>query len=157
MDPMKTDSGFTIMELMVVIGIIAITAVIAVPSFISRLPARRMEAAASEVKMAIQVARLSAVKENTSAILQLDVNNESYSITIPATGRTVKRGNMPAGVDLKDVFQSNTTTPAFGGLITFDSRGFPTPPVDVVFFQNSTGTTWTIQVNMTGSSRLSRG
>jgi prepilin-type N-terminal cleavage/methylation domain-containing protein len=155
MDPMKTDSGFTIMELMVVIAIIAITAVIAVPSFISRLPARRMEAAASEVKMAIQLARLSAVKDNTSAVLQLDVNDESYSVTV--SGTTVKRGNMPAGVDLKDVFQSNTTTPAFGGLITFDSRGFPTPPVDVVFFQNSTGTTWTIQVNMTGSSRLSRG
>lgn len=144
------------MELMVVIGIIAIISVIAVPSFISRLPARRMEAAASEVKMAIQVARLSAVKENTPAILQLDVNNESYSITIPVTGRTVKRGNMPAGVDLKDVFLSGQTNPALGGLITFDSRGFPTPPVDVVL-QNSTGTTWTIQINMTGSSRLSRG
>ena len=145
------------MELMVVIGIIAIISVIAVPSFISRLPARRMEAAASEVKMAIQVARLSAVKENTPAILQLDVNNDSYSITFPGPPlRTVKRGNMPAGVDLKDVFLSNTTDSHVGGSITFDSRGFPTPPVDVVL-QNSTGTTWTIQINITGSSRLIRG
>ena len=153
---MNEESGFTLIELMVVIAIVAVLAGIAMPSFIGRLPARRLEAAASDVNAAIQVARLSAVKENTSATLQFDVDDESYSITVTVSGRLVKSGKMPAGVDLEDVFLSNTTNPAFGGLITFDSRGFPTPPVDVVL-QNTTGTTWTIQVNLTGSSRLIRG
>jgi prepilin-type N-terminal cleavage/methylation domain-containing protein len=151
---MNEESGFTIMELMVVIGIIAILCGLAVPSYLSWLPTKRMESAASEVNTAIRVARMSAVKENTSATLQFDVDDESYSITVP--GRTVKSGKMPAGVDLTDVFLSNQVTPAAGGSITFDSRGFPTPPVDIVL-QNTTGTTWTIQVNMTGSSRLIRG
>ena len=102
---MKTDSGFTLMELMVVIAIVGILCGIAIPSYLGRLPARRMESAAGEINTAIRVARLSAVKENTSAILIFDVDDESYSITVP--GRTVKRGNMPAGVDLKDVFLSN--------------------------------------------------
>ena len=142
------------MELMVVIAIVGILCGIALPSYLGRLPARRMESAAGEINTAIRVARLSAVKENTSAILIFDVDDESYSITV--AGRTVKRGNMPAGVDLKDVFLSNQTNPAAGGTITFDSRGFPTPAVDVVL-QNTTGTTWTIQVNLTGCSRLIRG
>ncbi len=154
MYPMNEESGFSLMEVMVVIAIVAIISVIAIPSFIGRLPARRMESAASDVNTAIRVARLSAVKENTSAVLQFDVDDESYSITV--SGRTVKSGKMPAGVDLTDVFLSNQTTPAPDGEITFDSRGFPTPPVDVVL-QNTTGTTWTIQVNLTGSSRLIRG
>jgi prepilin-type N-terminal cleavage/methylation domain-containing protein len=151
---MNKESGLTLMELMVVIGILGIISAIVVPSFIGWLPARRLESAASDVNTAIRVARLSAVKENTFAVLQFDVNEESYSVTV--SGRTVKRGKMPAGVDLANVFLSNQTTPALGGLITFDSRGFPTPPVDVVL-QNTTGTTWTIQVNLTGSSRLNRG
>jgi len=153
MCPVNQKSGFTIMELMVVIGIIAVLAAIAVPSFIGWLPARRLEAAAIDVNTAIRVARLSAVKKNTSAILQFDVNDEGYVIT--AAGRSVKRGTMPAGVDLKDVLLSNQSTPAPGGLIMFDSRGFPAPPVDIVV-QNTSGATRTIQVNLTGGSRIIR-
>lgn len=147
-------SGFTLMEMMVTIAIIAVISVVAVPSFIGRLPARRLESAAGEVSTAIQIARLSAVKENAQATLLLDVNAESYSVTV--NGRTVKRGNLPAGVDLQAVNLSGQATPAAGGLVVFDSRGFPTPPVDV-FLQNTSGTTFTIQINLTGSSRLIRG
>ena len=148
---MNQESGFTLLELMVVIGIIGVLSAIAVPSYISWLPARRLEAAASDVNTAIQVARLSAVKKNTSAILQFDVNDESYVITV--AGDSVKHGKMPHGVDLKDVLLSNQSTPAPGGVILFDSRGFPAPPVDIVV-QNTSGTTRTIQVNLTGSSRI---
>ena len=149
---MRNDSGFTLFELMVVIGIIAITATIAIPTFIGRLPAKRMESAASSVKAAFQVARLSAIKENTSAILQFDLNDESYSIRV--SGRLIKHEKLPAGVDLEKVL--NQTTSASVDMISFNSRGFPTPPVDV-FLQNTAGAIWTIQVNMTGSSRVIRG
>jgi len=151
---MNEESGFTLIELMVVIGIVAVLTAIAVPSFIGRLPARRLESAANDVNSAIRVARLSAVKKNTSAILQFDVDDESYLITV--AGSTVKSGKMPAGVDLQDVFLSNQSTPAPGGLIMFDSRGFATPPVDIVL-QNTAGTTRTIQVNLTGGSRIIKG
>ena len=151
---MNDESGFTLMELMVVIAIVAIISALAVPSFLGWLPARRLESAASDVNTAIRVAKLSAVKENTSAILQFDVNDESYFITV--AGRTVRRGKMPAGVDLQDVFLSNQTTPAPGGSIVFDSRGLSTPPVDIVL-QNTSGTIRKIQVNLTGSSRIIKG
>ena len=149
---MNEESGFTLLELMVVIGIIAIAAAFAMPSFIGRLPAKRMESAASGVKGAFQVARISAIKENTFAILQFDLNDGSYSVRV--SGRLVTHGKMPAGVDLKKVL--NQTTSASVNTVTFNSRGFPTPPVDV-FLQNTAGATWTIQVNMTGGSRIIRG
>jgi len=151
---MESAAGFTLMEMMVTIAIIAIISVVALPSFIGRLPARCLESAAGEVSNAIQIARLTAVKENVQATLLLDVNAESYSITVD--GNTVRRGNLPAGVDLMAVNLTGQAVPAAGGLVVFDSRGFPTPPVDVVL-QNTTGTTWTIQINLTGSSRLIRG
>jgi len=149
---MNKESGFTLLELMVVIGIIAIAAGLAMPSFIGRLPAKRMESAASGVKAAFQVARMSAIKENTSATLQFDLNDESYSVRV--AGRLITHGKMPAGVDLEKVL--NQTTSASVDMITFNSRGFPTPPADV-FLQNTAGATWTIQVNMTGGSRIIRG
>ena len=133
---MNQQSGFTLIELMVVVAIFAILTAIAVPFFIGKMPARRLEAAASDVNAAIRVARLNAVKKNTTATLQFDVDAESYVITV--AGQTVKRGAMPAGVDLQDVFLSNQSTPAPGGVVVFDSRGFPAPPVDVVI-QNSAG------------------
>lgn len=153
MDPMSEKSGFTLMELMVIIAIIAIIFALALPAFIGWLPAKRMESAASEVNAAFQVTRLSAIKENTSAILKFDLDDESYSVRV--SGRLVKHGKMPAGVVLEKVL--NQTTSASVDMITFNSRGFPSPPVDV-FLQNETGTmTWTIQVNMTGGSRIIRG
>lgn len=152
MGPMNEESGYTLLELMVVIGIIAIAAAFAMPAFFGRLPAKRMESAANGVKGAFQVARISAIKENTSAILQFDVNDGSYSVRV--SGRLVTHGKMPAGVVFEKIL--NHTTSASVDTITFNSRGFPSPPVDV-FLQNETGTTWTIQVNMTGGARIIRG
>jgi prepilin-type N-terminal cleavage/methylation domain-containing protein len=150
---MKSDSGFSLLEMMVTIGIVAIVGTVVVPSFIGKMPGKRLESAAGDVSAAIRAARLTAVKENTPAVVQLDVDTESYSVTVP--GRAVKRGEMPAGVDLKSVFLSQQTTPVVDGLVTFDSRGFPTPPVDVVL-QDTRGATRTIEVNLTGSSRIVR-
>ena len=148
---MKADAGFSLLEMMVVIGIVVILGTLVVPSFTGRMPGKRLESAAGEVNTAFKVARLTAVKENTPSLLELDVDAESYTIT--ASGRLISHGNLPAGIDLKSVFLSKQTTPVAGGLITFDSRGFPTPAVDVVL-ENTRGTAWTVEVNLTGSSRI---
>jgi prepilin-type N-terminal cleavage/methylation domain-containing protein len=145
-------SGYTILELMVVIGIIAIASAVALPSFFGRLPAKRMESAAGNVSAAFQIARLSAIKENTPAILQFDFADGSYTVRV--AGRLVKHEKLPAGVVLEKIL--NQATGVSVDMITFNGRGFPTPPVDV-FLQNTAGTTWTIQVNMTGGSRIIRG
>ena len=61
---MRNNSGLTIIELMVVIGILAILAGVAIPGFISWLPNYRMRSAADEVYSTLQNVKLRAVREN---------------------------------------------------------------------------------------------
>ena len=50
---MRKQSGFTLAELMLCLGIVAILAAIAVPNFVTWLPKRRLQSAASQVQSAI--------------------------------------------------------------------------------------------------------
>ena len=69
---MEKNTGFTLMELMVAIAIIAITASIAIPNIIGWLPTHRLASASRAILSVLQQARLRAVKENTFVTVQFD-------------------------------------------------------------------------------------
>jgi len=144
MNLIKKEIGFTLFEMMMVISVIAVFTAMMTPYFISWMQTRRLESATGDINAVIRVARLNAVKRNTTAVLQFDVDEDSYFITVG--GAVFKQGRMPVGVDLKDVSPGET--------IVFDSRGFPTPPVDIVLQQGTSGAIRTIQVNLTGGTRI---
>ena len=146
---MRDQRGFTMGELMVVVAIIAITAAIAIPNFISWLPKRRLESAVSEMQGAMQLARLTAVKENKQTTLTFDTTNESYAVSV--AGRTVRSGEMPAGIDLVSVLLKGTSTGASS--VSFDSKGLANPEIDVRL-RNSQNTQKLIQLNLTGNARI---
>ncbi len=161
---MKEESGFTIMEMMVVIGIVAIMSAFAVPAFLGRMPAKRMESAASGVNAAFQVARLSAIKENTCAVIAFSPSNDNYRIFAddgdgtpgkPAikprmqAEPTVKTEEFPAGVEL--ISSAPGAAP-----FCLTAGAFPTAPV-TISLKNASDTTWTVTLNITGSSRINRG
>jgi prepilin-type N-terminal cleavage/methylation domain-containing protein len=62
--PKKNESGFTLMEVMVVIAIIAILAAIAIPAYSSWLPDYRLRSAARELFSNLQRAKMGAIKNN---------------------------------------------------------------------------------------------
>jgi type IV fimbrial biogenesis protein FimT len=64
-----SQGGFTAMELMVVIGMIAILATVAVPNIISWLPNYRAKAAARDMISNFQKAKMEAVKRNTDVVI----------------------------------------------------------------------------------------
>lgn len=60
----KKQSGFTLIEMMVVLAIFAIVAAIAIPNFMSLLPGMRLNGAARQVMGDLMAARMNAVKQN---------------------------------------------------------------------------------------------
>lgn len=61
---MDRSTGFTLMELMVIVFVLAIMAAIAIPSFMALLPGMRLNGAAREVMTDLMDARMNAVKQN---------------------------------------------------------------------------------------------
>lgn len=123
---MRKESGFTVFELMVVIGIIVVMASIAVPGFIGWLPNHRLTSAGDELLSTLQIAKMRAVRENEIVAVTFDFANESYHAFVDNSGdgiwngaeRTVKTGQMPPDIDLQDW--------DLGALVMFSRRGFPT-------------------------------
>jgi type IV fimbrial biogenesis protein FimT len=129
--------GFTMVELMVVIGIIAILATIAVPNIISWLPNYRVKAAARDMVSNFQKARMEAVKTNTDVIItfttgayapsgqvgsyQIIVDDDGNGTFTAGVDRELTQVNMPRNVSL---YSANNTT--FTGDTTgFNSRALP--------------------------------
>ena len=126
---MKRNSGFTLMEMMIVIAIIGITAAIAIPNVISYLPKHRLNGGARDVYSAMQYARLKAVKEKTPVSIIFNIGTDSFTVfddlngngTIDGGDTVLKTGNMPPDVDMTNATQ-------FTGLVTwcgFNTRGLP--------------------------------
>lgn len=73
------EGGFTLMELMVVVGIIAILSAIAVGNLLANLPMYRLQGVAGDLAANFQRAKLEAMKRNTNVLI-------SYSAGTGAAG-----------------------------------------------------------------------
>ena len=98
---MRKDTGFTHLELMVVIGIIGILSAIAIPSYIQWLPKHRVGSAARAVMSAVEFARINAIKTNADVTLNLDTVNDSLTV-VDAAATTLRTRQLP-GVDLQNI------------------------------------------------------
>ncbi len=131
---MKKQNGFTIYELLTVIGIIAILAVIAVPNMISWRSEAKLRGASNNLRADLQTAKLRALREK--AIVAVIFTANGYNIFIDnGTGANAGNWNLdadesllrnkqlPAGVSiaLPTSFDSPNNRTRFNG------RGFPDP------------------------------
>lgn len=151
---MRNSSGFTLIELIIAMAVFAILAAIAIPNYIGWLPKRHLRSSVIDVQGAINLARFTAIRENTDVVLTFDPANESYLAFIDTdedgsqdTGeRTVRNKGMSPGIDL-----NNTTLP--GHRLTFNSRGLADAGGDITLI-NRRGENRTINVTITGMSRI---
>lgn len=134
---MKKNRGFTAMELMIVIGIIAIMCTIAFPAFSSFIPNIRFRDSVRELFMDMQSAKMEAIKRNSNVVIQVNsVACPDLPASVPEPGGSYlvfvdddNDGSLDAGevtltnhIFPKDVALCQET---FGGLTGFLSTGLP--------------------------------
>lgn len=112
---MCKDSGFTLIELIIIIAIVAIFAAIAVPNFLSYMPKHRLNGAARQVMGDLMAARMKAVKENTTVAVawvsdheyKISTSSEAKTVNIRTNYRDVTIGSVSGGNFSSNGFSSN--------------------------------------------------
>jgi type IV fimbrial biogenesis protein FimT len=161
---MRKNSGFTLMELMTTIAIVAVLAAVAIPNMIGWLPDYRLRSGAADLLSALQLARLRAIKENTNVVVRFDTGSDEYQAfldngdgggtagneTQDGTERVIKSGKMVPDAQIDSAGFS-------GGFsrVSFNGRGLTDGyRVGTVTLKNSKGHQKEILVNMTGRCRI---
>jgi len=141
---MKAGKGFTLVELMTVIALMAVLSTIAVPNLVGVLPRQRLGGSAREVLSVLHFAKMAAIKENADVVVNFNPGGSDCLVFVDdgegggtaedglrsGGERILKRYAMPAGVNL--------LAPTFGNVLSFNSRGFADSS-GVVSVQNSAG------------------
>lgn len=161
---MRKQSGFTVMELLIVVAIIAVLAGMAYASGIEWVPRHRLKSAVNDLFSNMQRARMAAIKERRDWAIVFDVSSSSspgrYFVCSDAgpgntwdggaamggndiVERTVDLGKYGSGVDFGHGnastakgggFDDNVT---FGGnTVVFNATGFINPPSGYIYLEN---------------------
>lgn len=107
-------AGFSIIEVLVVIGILAVAATAVIPNMIGWRGAKSLQTAVQELRGDLFMMKTLAVRDNTTVSATFDRPAGAY--TISANGRGLKTARLPAGVGL-DTGGAETFT------VSFNSRG----------------------------------
>ena len=149
----KNHSGFTLMELILVVVIMGIMGAIAIPAFMGFLPGMRLNGAARQVMSDLMDARMNAVKQNNQFKIFVlsdheykildDDDNDGIDDSGTETSRTVDIQS-----NYSDVTISYTGSPT----ITFSPKG-TAPDMDTITLQNPSGSK-SVSVSIAGRVKI---
>lgn len=117
--------GFSLLELIAVIVILAIISAIAAPRYSLAIQRYRLEMAANRVAADISLAKSYARAKGSSATISFSASSSSYSI---AGLTSTERAGEAHGVDLsRDPFGVSIQSVDFAGTNTLTIKGYGTP------------------------------
>jgi len=140
---MRNKAGFSMLELMIVVGIIAILSAIVTPNLIGWYHHQGLRSAVVELQSNLQLTKLAAVKQNQNC--SVDINTGAGSYKIPCIGKTVSLGTYSGGVVFGGPGGETTDSQ-----ITYSSRGFTFNAQSVYLTNNDNSAYYRIQVLASG-------
>jgi prepilin-type N-terminal cleavage/methylation domain-containing protein len=94
-----SNGGFTTVELLIAMVVLAVLAALAAPSFNEQMARRRVEGVATDLSTDLQFSRSQAVAERNAIRLVTENSGSRYRI-VNTAGTTLKTVNLPAGLTL---------------------------------------------------------
>ena len=134
---MKTMPGFTLIELMTVIAIIAITTAIAVPNLFGWRVDREFTIAMQRTVSTLNSARIHAAKENAYAVILFDVDKKQFRSFVDISRNGMWDPDKDRHIDFYEipptVHISHCNFPAFGNTpgtyrFRYNPQGVPAGP-----------------------------
>jgi len=114
---MQKRSGFTLIQLTIIIALLAILTAVGVPNFLSWLPKYRLKRAARDLYSNLQLAKMTAIKSNKDCMVKYYKNPDRY--TVDLLNKTKRLSDYKSGISFCG--PNNQTFAA--ATITFNSRG----------------------------------
>jgi prepilin-type N-terminal cleavage/methylation domain-containing protein len=142
--------GFSLIETLVVISILAITAIITIPNVITWRSGMQFRAAVNELRNDLEYSKTRAVKENATVTVAFDPTAGQYQLTyLDQDAKTIllKSQTLPAGVRIASVSPS--------GSASFSSRG--TALISKIVLANEQGKTKSISISFIGKIEVKDG
>ena len=137
-------SGFSLIELIVVIALIGVVGMFSVPAFQRYAVNANLKAAAREIMADINNTKQRAIEENVNVYrITFSTGANNYVLSRTDTGTLWTKSPTTIGSDVRI-----TAVTFSGGVISFQRRGTSTP--GSLTLTNSRGSTAVITVNFTG-------
>jgi prepilin-type N-terminal cleavage/methylation domain-containing protein len=145
---MRQDTGFSIIELMVVMSIMAILSAIAVPGILEWLPKQRIGSAARDVKSTLEFARSNAIRNNADVTVNFDWNNDRLTVA-DDDAVTLRTLELSGDVDLQKGGMTSD-------VVTFNGHGFSTGTFGGMAVVNASNNTFrrTVMLTPGGNTRI---